>query len=144
MNMHVTPCQLVNCYEHQDENNAPIFSIYSLKKFATPENVCTIYRWKWLGQWDDSSSNAMQCRDVSGSYETVGWTCLPSCVRFGKKKWLWLQDIMHTKKQHDKKQCSGIQLVVLGQTRKADTTDTFHLKKEVRYRGIYFKGAWRQ
>jgi hypothetical protein len=35
------------------------------------------------------------------------------------------QDIMHTKKQHDVKQCSSMQLVVLGWTRKAEIMDTF-------------------
>jgi len=32
---------------------------------------------------------------------------------------------MHKKKQHDEKQCSGMQLAVLGRTRKAEITDTF-------------------
>ena len=32
---------------------------------------------------------------------------------------------MHEKKQKDEKQCPGMQLVVLGPTRKAEITDTF-------------------
>jgi len=32
---------------------------------------------------------------------------------------------MHKKKQLDEKQCSGMQLAVLGRTRKAEITDTF-------------------
>jgi hypothetical protein len=32
---------------------------------------------------------------------------------------------MHKKKQQDEKQCSGMQLVVLGRIRKAEITDTF-------------------
>jgi hypothetical protein len=35
---------------------------------------------------------------------------------------------MHKKKQHNEEQCSGMQLVVLGQTRKAEITDTFDPK----------------
>jgi hypothetical protein len=36
---------------------------------------------------------------------------------------------MHTKKQHNEKQCSGMQLVVLGWTRQAEIMDTFDPEK---------------
>jgi hypothetical protein len=118
--MHFTPCQLVNSYKHQDKHNASIFRIQQSNKRSNTRKYVYNIQVKLNGR----AKQQQQCHTVY-SHKWI-MTELEGPASVWKESDNDFQDIMHTKKQHDEKKCCGMQLVVLGWTRKAEIMDTFH------------------